>query len=111
VGSPREGLRRRRVAVDAREFLTAWEGDRTRWDKLIAVDVQRFPWAAVGIFDIYRDPRTPADPKAGLLWMVDEVALSAGDEVDVCREFVAKGYDGRRCLVVTDASCEWQLAL
>jgi hypothetical protein len=40
--------------------------------------------------------------------MVDEVALSAGDEVDVCRELVAKGYDGERCLIVTDASCEWQ---
>jgi hypothetical protein len=52
-----------------REFLTAWEGDRARWDKLIAVDVQRFPWVAVGIFDVYRDPRTPSDPKTGLLWM------------------------------------------
>jgi hypothetical protein len=91
-----------------REFLTAWEGDRARWDKLIAVDVQRFPWVAVGIFDVYRDPRAPADAKAGLLWMVDEIALSAGDEVDVCRELAAKGYDGERCLVVTDASCEWQ---
>jgi hypothetical protein len=91
-----------------REFLAAWEGDRARWDKLIAVDVQRFPWVAVGIFDVYRDPRTPSDPKTGLLWMDDEIALSAGDEVDVCRDLRAKGYDGERCLVVTDASCEWQ---
>jgi len=74
----------------------------------MVVDVQRFPWVAVGIFDVYRDPRTPAEPKTGLLWMRDEIALSAGDEVDVCRELRAKGYDGERCLVVTDASCEWQ---
>ncbi len=38
-----------------REFLTAWEGDRTRWDQPIAVDVQRFPRIAVGIFDVYRE--------------------------------------------------------
>src|ERR1043165_7172902 len=61
-------------------------------DRLYQADLQRFPWLAVGIFDVSRDPRTPSDPKTGLLWMDDEIALSAGDEVDVCRELAAKGY-------------------
>jgi len=101
-----------RVAPDfgrmTHEFLTAWEGERANWNHLIVVDVQRFPWVAVGIFDIYRDPRAPTDMKAGLLWMREEIALSAGDEVDVCDELKKRGYDGARCLLVTDASCEWQ---
>lgn len=98
AGEGRAGRARQAVAARAHPAadLTAWEGDRTRWDKLIAVDVQRFPRVAAGIFDVYRDPRTPADSKTGLLWMVDEIALSAGDEVDVCRELAAKGYDGER---------------
>lgn len=104
--------RNERAAPDfgkiTQEFLTAHEGDRARWKHLIVVDVQRFPWVATGIFDIYRDPRAPSDPKAGLLWMHDEVAMSAGDEVDVCNELKRRGIDGERSLVVMDASCEWQ---
>lgn len=90
------------------EFLTAHEGDRARWKHLVVVDVQRFPWVATGIFDVYRDPRAPQDPKQGLLWMHDEIAMSAGDEVDVCDELKRRRYDGDRTLVVMDASCEWQ---
>lgn len=91
-----------------REFVTAHEGDRARWDRIVAVDVQKFPWVAVGIFDAYRDPRAPSDPKQALLWMVDEIAMSAGDEVDVCDELKRRGYDGDRTLVIMDASCDWQ---
>lgn len=90
------------------EFLTAHEGDRARWNKLVVVDVQGYPWVATGIFDIYRDPRAPSDPRRGLLWMHDEIALAQGDEVDVCDELKRRGYDGRRTLVVLDASCFWQ---
>lgn len=90
------------------DFLTAHEGDRARWNKLAVVDVQRFPFVAVGIFDLYRDPRAPQDPREALLWMVDEVAMSAGDEVDVCNELKRRGYDGERTLVIMDASCWWQ---
>lgn len=91
-----------------REFLTAHEGDRAKWSKLVVVDVQGFPWVAVGIFDVYRDPRTPTDPRTGLLWLVDEVALASGDEVDVCEELKRRGYRGEETLVVMDASCAWQ---
>lgn len=91
-----------------REFLTAHEGDRAKWDKLIVIDVQGYPWIACGIFDVFRDPRDPKNMKAGLLWMVDEVAISQGDEVDVCEELKRRGYDGERTLVIMDASCFWQ---
>lgn len=91
-----------------REFVTAHEGDRAQWDAIITVDVQGFPYIACGIFDVYRDPRAPQDPKAGLLWMRDEVALPQADEVDTCRELLKRGLDGDRTLVIMDASCEWQ---
>jgi hypothetical protein len=90
------------------EFLTAHEGDRAKWDKLVVVDVQGYPWIAAGVFDIYRDPRDPHNPKAGLLWMVDEVALAQADELDVCEELKRRGYNGDRTLVIMDASCAWQ---
>jgi hypothetical protein len=91
-----------------REFLTAHEGERASWDKLVTVDVQGFPWVATGIFDIYRDPRAPTDPKRGLLWLDDEIALAQGDEEDVCNELKRRGLDPERTLVILDASCFWQ---
>jgi hypothetical protein len=91
-----------------REFLTAHEGDRAPWDALVVVDVQGFPWVATGIFDVYRDPRAPQDPKRGLLWMHDEIALAQADEEDVCAELKRRGYRGDRTLVIIDASCFWQ---
>jgi hypothetical protein len=87
------------------EFLTAHEGDRAPWNALVTVDVQSFPFIACGVFDIYRDPREPQNPKAGLLWMHDEVALAQGDEVDACDELKRHGIDGKRTLVIMDASC------
>jgi hypothetical protein len=90
------------------DFLTAHEGDRAQWNALIVVDVQSFPFIACGVFDIYRDPREPQNPKAGLLWLRDEVALSEGDEVDTCADLTRHGIDGRRALVIMDASCAWQ---
>lgn len=91
-----------------REFLTAHEGDRAAWEHVVIVDVQKYPWVACGVGDIYRDPRAPQDPRAGLLWLVDEVALAQGDEVDVCDELKRRGYAGDRTLVIMDASCRWQ---
>lgn len=91
-----------------REFLTAHEGDRAEWDKIVVVDVQSFPWVACAIADVYRDPRAANDPYAGLLWIVDEVAIARGDEVDACEELKGKGLRGDRTLVIMDASCWWQ---
>ncbi len=90
------------------EFVTAHEGDRARWERIVSIDVQAFPWIAVAIADVYRDPRTPEDPRTGLLWVTDEIAMSAADEVDVCDELRRRGIDGDRTLVIMDASCWWQ---
>lgn len=93
-----------------REFLAAHEGDEHELDTIIVVDVQQFPWVACGIADVYRDPRAPHDPRAGLLWLRDEVALAQGDEVDACEELQRRGYNGDRTLVIMDASCKWHQA-
>jgi len=93
-----------------REFLTAHEGDRAKWEHLAVMDVQSYPFVALLLFDIYRDPLAPRDPKAGLLWGIDEVALIQGDEVDACDALKAKGVIAERTLMIMDASCAWQQA-
>lgn len=91
-----------------RQFVTAHEGDRAEWEHVAIIDVQSFPWVACGIGRAYRDPREPNNPKAALLWIVDEIALAQGDEVDACEELTRRGYRGDRTLVIMDASCRWQ---
>lgn len=91
-----------------REFLEAHEGDRAKWDRLVIVDVQSYPFVACGVGDVYRDPRAPTDMRQGLLWLTDEVALHQADEVDACAELKRKGLVGERTLVIMDASCRWQ---
>lgn len=90
-----------------REFLAAHEGDMAELDTIVVVDVQSFPWIACGIAHAYRDPRAPHDPKAGLLWLTGEIALSQADEDDTCDELKRRGIDGERTLVIMDASCRW----
>jgi len=90
-----------------REFLRAHEGDGAELDTIVVVDVQAFPWIACGIAHVYRDPRAPQDPKAGLLWFTDEIALAQADEEDTCGELTRRGYNGERTLVIMDASCKW----
>lgn len=91
-----------------REFVTAHEGDRAKWDAIVTVDVQSFPYIACGVWDVFRDPRDPKNPKAGLLWMREQVAIAQGDEVDACAALFKLGLDGERTLVIMDASCRWQ---
>jgi hypothetical protein len=90
------------------EFLTAHEGDRARNGQARRRRRAGFPFVATGIFDIYRDPRAPQDPKEGLL--VDgrrdrDVGRRRGGRV---RRAPRRGYDGDNTLVVMDASCWWQ---
>lgn len=93
-----------------REFLTAHEGDRAKWEHLVVIDVQSYPFVAVLVFDVFRDPTDPHNPRAGILWGIAEVALLQGDEVDACEALIAMGIDPKRTLVVMDASCAWQQA-
>lgn len=93
-----------------RAFLKAHEGEDRELDQVLVVDVQTYPWIAAGVFRIFRDPRAPADPREGLLWMVDEIAMAQGDELDVAHEALRRGYSGDRTLVIMDASCDWQQA-
>lgn len=96
------------LGVCTRDFLTAHEGDRARWEKIAVFDVQHFPYVAVLILDVAVDPSDPHNPRAGILWGVDEVAIPQGDEVDACTEIKARGYRPERMLVIMDASCFWQ---
>jgi hypothetical protein len=91
-----------------REFLAAHEGDGVKWSGFATVDVQSYPWIAVGIWRVSIDPADPGNRKAGVLHMVDEVAISAGDEEDAAEEMKRRGYDPATLLLIMDASCDWQ---
>lgn len=90
-----------------REFVTAHEGDRARWQHIVSIDVQEHPYIACAVARVFRDPRDPLNSKAGLLWVTDQVALRQGDEEDACAA-LAKIVDPARTLVIMDASCSWQ---
>jgi hypothetical protein len=90
------------------QFVKLHEGEDLEIDTILSIDVQGFPWVAVGIFDVYRDPREDAGPKSGLIWARDEVAIAQGDEVDAIDELKRRGINPARTLVIMDASCWWQ---
>lgn len=104
-----ENERRMPELVDCTNaFVQAHEGDKTRWDQIVVIDVQYMPWIAAGVFRVSPDPTNPLDPKLGLLWGIDEVAMIQGAEEDCAAELLGRGYRGDRTLVVMDATCRWQ---
>lgn len=91
-----------------REFLREHEGPDYELDHILIVDVQKFPFIAALVVHAFRDPSAPNDARRALLWGTEEIAMAQGDEVDLCNEFTARGFDPARTMAVMDASCHWQ---
>ncbi len=85
---------------------------------IIGADFQRTPHMAAVVLKVYVDPDNPEVP---LLWVVDEMLVSDGDEDDLVDAIEAPtmgarcpccegraGYVAAECVVVADASGEWQ---
>jgi hypothetical protein len=81
-----------------------------RVNTIIGCDFQKYPWLVALMFRAWSNPDAPGDMNQALLWAVDEVYVDEGDEVDLARAIKARGYDPTDCLVVADASGEWQFA-
>ncbi|MFH0902757.1 MAG: hypothetical protein V2A73_19170 [Pseudomonadota bacterium] len=73
---------------------------------IVSADFQRSPHMVALIWRAFEDPTDPGgDP---LLWVVDEVVLEQADENDLIDALEARGLDGKKTVVIADASGDWQ---
>lgn len=85
------------------QFLAlAAEGEGIR--QVVGLDVQRFPYIGGPVYRFYGAP----DKDEVIAWIVDEVLLEGGDEVDFCDVLRAKGYTPETTLIICDASGQYQ---
>jgi len=89
------------------EFLSyAEEGDDIA--NLIGLDVQRIPYIGGPVYRFYcKHGETPTRENV-LAWIVDEVVLDGGDELDWCAQLRDHNYDPATTLIVCDATAEYQ---
>lgn len=78
------------------------EGEGIR--QVVGLDVQRFPYIGGPIYQFFGD----ADPDRVLAWIVGEVVLEGGDEVDFCDQLRERGLVSDETLIVCDASGRYQ---
>lgn len=78
------------------------EGEGIR--QVVGLDVQRFPYIGGPIYQFFGDP----DPDRVLAWIVGEVVLEGGDEVDFCEQLREQGLLPDETLIVCDASGRYQ---
>lgn len=78
------------------------EGDGIR--QVVGLDVQRVPYIGGPIFRFFGTP----DRDRVLAWIVGEVVLDGGDEVDFCGALLDAGLDPSETLIVCDASGRYQ---
>jgi hypothetical protein len=70
----------------------------------IGADFQHSPHMAAVIYRMYEDP----DGGEPLLWITDEAIVEQGWEDDLVDALEAKGLRGDECVVIPDASGDWQ---
>lgn len=93
------------------EVLKALEG--REYDRVIGVDVQRFPFMAAACFHFFENPRAltgKARVDFSHMWCVSSLVLRAADEADLAQAWLEAGFEPKRTLIVCDASGEWQFA-
>jgi hypothetical protein len=72
--------------------------------QVVGLDVQRIPYIGGPVYRFFGDPRRDRV----LAWIVGEVVLDGGDEVDFCDALRLKGYGPEETLIVCDATGEYQ---
>lgn len=77
-------------------------------ERILGLDVQRFPYIGGPVYKFFA-PQNEAPTRDNVLaWIVDEVVLEGGDEVDYCAAARAKGLSPSSSLIVCDASGRYQ---
>ncbi len=78
------------------------EGEGVR--QVVGLDVQRFPYIGGPIYRFFGHPTRDQV----YAWIVGEIVLEGGDELDWCEELRAAGYLPNDTLIVCDASGRYQ---
>lgn len=77
-------------------------------ERVLGLDVQRFPYIGGPVYKFFA-PRGEAPTRDNVFaWIVDEVVLEGGDEVDYCTAARAKGFAPSSSLIICDASGRYQ---
>jgi hypothetical protein len=93
------------------DLLRAFEG--REYDRVVGVDVQRFPFMAAAEFRFFENPLAPSAPECfewAFMHCTSSLILRAADEADLAVAWLEAGFDPDRTLIVCDASGEWQFA-
>ena len=91
-----------------RQFLHYKEGSGRSYDEVVVVDVQNYPWIVATRYKFFRNPKAPDDMERALAWIVGEVFVDQGDEIDAGHMLLRQKVKPERTLMVIDASCFWQ---
>lgn len=94
-----------------RQLLRAYEGHD--FDRVIGVDVQRFPFMASVEFRFFENPLAPNAPECfewAFMHATSSLILRGAEEADLAVAWLEAGFDPDRTLIVCDASGEWQFA-
>jgi hypothetical protein len=77
-------------------------------ERILGLDVQRFPYIGGPVYQIFAPAGQHATRDNVVAWIVDEIVLEGGDEVDYCAVARAKGLSPSSSLIVCDASGRYQ---
>lgn len=106
---PTENERQRPDLGDVtRQFLQYKEGSARSYDEVVVVDVQNYPWIVATRYKFFANPEEPTNMDRALAWIVGEVFVDQGDELDTGHMLLRAGVKPDRTLMVIDASCFWQ---
>jgi hypothetical protein len=72
--------------------------------QVVGLDVQRIPYIGGPVYRFFGSPNRDSV----LAWIVGEIVLDGGDEVDFCAAVREAGYLPESTLIVCDASGRWQ---
>lgn len=89
-------------------FTKRFEG--REYKQIVSIDVQKFPWMVASVARAYANPEAPGNMREALLWFIDEIFIPNGDEVDIARALLERGYKPEETLVICDASGDYQQA-
>ncbi len=89
---------------DVTEAFLAGIEEGTGILQVVGLDVQRIPYIGGPVFRFFGSPNRDEV----LAWIVDEIVLDGGDEVDFCAALELAGYAPDQTLIVCDATAEYQ---
>jgi hypothetical protein len=89
------------------EFLELEEEGENLTD-LVGLDVQVHPHIGGPVYRFYAPPEARVHRDTVIAWIVDEIVVEGGDEVDWSAQAYAQGYKPSSTLIICDATGEYQ---